>query len=85
MRYMVENICLSNENDLPFCFKMYIHSPDDLPYFNSITYDAFSDPTIYRFNVEEYDNNPDVQEEAIQQRSCKFPNEKDPGSPWHYR
>ncbi|XP_073848123.1 pickpocket 29 isoform X2 [Musca autumnalis] len=66
-------------------YEMYVHSPDDLPYFNSITYDAFSDPTIYRFNVEEYDNNPDVKEEALQQRSCKFPNEKDPGSPWHYR
>ncbi|XP_073848122.1 pickpocket 29 isoform X1 [Musca autumnalis] len=65
-------------------YEMYVHSPDDLPYFNSITYDAFSDPTIYRFNVEEYDNNPDVKEEALQQRSCKFPNEKDPGSPWHY-
>ncbi|KAM7353604.1 pickpocket 29 isoform 1-T1 [Cochliomyia hominivorax] len=65
-------------------YEVYVHSPEDLPYFNSITYDAFSDPTVYRFNVEEYDNNPDVKHESIQQRSCKFPDEKDPGSPWHY-
>ncbi|KNC28028.1 hypothetical protein FF38_06823 [Lucilia cuprina] len=64
--------------------EMYVHSPEDLPYFNSITYDSFSDPTVYRFNVEEYDNNPDVKHESIKQRSCKFPDERDPGSPWHY-
>ena len=64
---------------------MYVHSPEDLPYFNSITYDGFSDPTVFRFNVEEYDNNVDVKDESIEQRSCKFPHEKDPGSPWHYR
>ncbi|KAI8125107.1 Pickpocket protein 19 [Lucilia cuprina] len=65
-------------------YEMYVHSPEDLPYFNSITYDSFSDPTVYRFNVEEYDNNPDVKHESIKQRSCKFPDERDPGSPWHY-
>ncbi|XP_075166693.1 pickpocket 29 [Haematobia irritans] len=65
-------------------YDMYIHSPDDLPYFNSITYDTYTDPTTYRMQVEEYYNNPDVKEESIQQRSCKFPHEKDSGSPWHY-
>uniref|UniRef100_A0A1A9WF38 EGF-like domain-containing protein n=1 Tax=Glossina brevipalpis TaxID=37001 RepID=A0A1A9WF38_9MUSC len=65
-------------------YEMYITSPENLPYFDAVAHDVFSDPTIYRFNIEEYRNDVDVRYESIQSRSCKFPDERDEGSPWHY-
>ncbi|KAL9918320.1 uncharacterized protein ACN427_000702 [Glossina fuscipes fuscipes] len=64
--------------------QMYVNSPENLPHFDSVTYDVLSDPTVYLFNVEEYHNDIAVRHEPITSRLCKFPDEKDEGSPWHY-
>uniref|UniRef100_A0A1A9ZV42 GPS domain-containing protein n=1 Tax=Glossina pallidipes TaxID=7398 RepID=A0A1A9ZV42_GLOPL len=66
-------------------YEMYVNSPENLPHFDSVTYDVLSDPTVYLFNVEEYHNDIAVRHEPITSRLCKFPEEKDEGSPWHYR
>jgi len=54
---------------------MYVNSPEDLPFFNSLTYTISTDPTTYAFNVEEIHNHEGVIDEPISQRKCKFPSE----------
>lgn len=64
---------------------MYVHSPENLPYFNDFAYELFYESNIYHFDIVEYVNEEEVIEESVQQRFCKFPNEKEEGSLWHYR
>nr|NP_001097441.1 pickpocket 29, isoform F [Drosophila melanogaster]NP_001137748.1 pickpocket 29, isoform E [Drosophila melanogaster]ABV53901.1 pickpocket 29, isoform F [Drosophila melanogaster]ACL83201.1 pickpocket 29, isoform E [Drosophila melanogaster] len=56
-------------------YEMYVNSPEDLPFFNSLTYTISTDPTTYAFNVEEIHNHEGVIDEPISQRKCKFPSE----------
>nr|XP_016029377.2 uncharacterized protein LOC6736005 isoform X2 [Drosophila simulans] len=56
-------------------YEMYVNSPEDLPFFNSLTYTISNDSTTYAFNVEEIHNHEGVIDEPISQRKCKFPSE----------
>lgn len=64
---------------------MYFHSPENLPYFNDFAYELFYDTNVYHFDVVEYSNDDEVIEKSAQERFCRFPSEKEPGSEWHYR
>uniref|UniRef100_A0A1I8QDI5 Uncharacterized protein n=2 Tax=Stomoxys calcitrans TaxID=35570 RepID=A0A1I8QDI5_STOCA len=55
-----------------------------MPYFSSNFGDLKDSNELFYVNVIEYQNNADVKAEPVKQRSCKFPEERDPGSPWHY-
>ncbi|XP_041563268.1 acid-sensing ion channel 4-B isoform X6 [Drosophila elegans] len=54
---------------------LYVNSPEDLPYFNAVTYAITDDPMIHSFNVEEIHNHENVIYEPVSQRLCKFPTE----------
>ncbi|XP_017013407.1 sodium channel protein Nach isoform X1 [Drosophila takahashii] len=60
---------------LVYGYELFVSSPEDLPYFNAITYPISNEPTIHAFNVEEIHNHDDVIKEPISQRLCKFPSE----------
>ncbi|XP_030568982.1 uncharacterized protein LOC115768533, partial [Drosophila novamexicana] len=63
------------QSELIYKYQLYIHSPEDVPYFNAVGYLISTRPTVHNFNVEEIHNNDDVIHESITQRMCKFPME----------
>ncbi|KAH8237117.1 hypothetical protein KR038_004617 [Drosophila bunnanda] len=60
---------------LVYRYDLYINSPEDLPYFNAVTYTVTGEPTVYSFNAEEIYNDEYVIYEPVSQRMCKFPTE----------
>ncbi|XP_017045437.1 uncharacterized protein LOC108090991 [Drosophila ficusphila] len=69
------NLRVSLRSGMVFSYELYVHSPEDLPYFNAVTYSISADPVIHSFNVEEIHNHEDVIKEPVSQRLCKFPSE----------
>ncbi|KRF98011.1 uncharacterized protein Dwil_GK21926 [Drosophila willistoni] len=69
------NLKLILRSGLTYRYDLYIHSPEDVPYFNAVSYTIASDPSVHSFNVEEIYNNDDVIYENVNQRMCKFPTE----------
>ncbi|XP_070850904.1 sodium channel protein Nach-like isoform X2 [Drosophila suzukii] len=69
------NLRLVLRSGLVYGYELFIHSPEDLPYFNAISYGISGDTSIHSFNVEEIHNHENVIEEPISQRLCKFPSE----------
>ncbi|KAH8254720.1 hypothetical protein KR032_011883, partial [Drosophila birchii] len=60
---------------LIYRYDLYINSPEDLPYFNAVSYTITGEPTVHSFNVEEIHNAARVITEPVYQRMCKFPTE----------
>ncbi|XP_062134083.1 uncharacterized protein LOC133844200 [Drosophila sulfurigaster albostrigata] len=71
----VRNVTIVLHNDLLYKYQLYIHSPEDLPYFNAEVFSVTTRPTVYSFNIEELHNNVEVIDEKVNQRMCKFPQE----------
>ncbi|XP_034141911.1 uncharacterized protein LOC117592329 [Drosophila guanche] len=69
------NLRLVLRNGLIYRYDLYIHSPENQPYFNALAYTITSDPSVHSFNVEGIENNHDVIEEPVSQRMCKFDTE----------
>ncbi|XP_030081984.1 uncharacterized protein LOC115483804 [Drosophila hydei] len=63
------------QNGKLYKYQLYIHSPEDMPYFNTVGYAINLRRTVYNFNIEEIHNTEDVINEAVDQRMCKFPSE----------
>ncbi|KRG05557.1 uncharacterized protein Dmoj_GI25673 [Drosophila mojavensis] len=62
-------------NEKLYKYQLYIHSPEDMPYFNTVGYAINLRRTVYNFNIEEIHNTDDVIYEDVDQRMCKFPSE----------
>ncbi|XP_020818265.1 uncharacterized protein LOC110191690 [Drosophila serrata] len=60
---------------LVYRYDLYINSPEDLPYFNAVSYTVTGEPTVHSFNAEEIYNDAYVIYEPVSQRMCKFPTE----------
>ncbi|XP_039228513.1 acid-sensing ion channel 5 isoform X5 [Drosophila yakuba] len=56
-------------------YELYVNSPEDLPFFNALSYSISHEPQVHAFNVEEIDNHEGVIDEPVSQRKCKFPSE----------
>ncbi|XP_052838177.1 uncharacterized protein LOC128253644 isoform X4 [Drosophila gunungcola] len=69
------NLRLVLKSGLVYRYDLYVNSPEDLPYFNAVTYAITDDPMIHSFNVEEIHNDENVIYEPVSQRLCKFPTE----------
>ncbi|XP_016990351.1 uncharacterized protein LOC108052479 isoform X2 [Drosophila rhopaloa] len=69
------NLRLVLKSGLVYRYDLYVHSPEDLPYFNAVTYAINEEPMIHSFNVEEIHNHDGVIYEPVSQRLCKFPSE----------
>ncbi|KAH8401846.1 hypothetical protein KR009_008243, partial [Drosophila setifemur] len=69
------NLRLVLKSNLVYRYDLFINSPEDLPYFNAVSYTITADPSVHSFNVEEIYNSNDVINEPISQRMCKFPSE----------
>ncbi|XP_034650040.1 acid-sensing ion channel 5 [Drosophila subobscura] len=69
------NLRLVLRSGLIYRYDLYIHSPENQPYFNALAYTITSDPSVHSFNVEGIENNHDVIEEPVSQRMCKFDTE----------
>ncbi|XP_041563267.1 acid-sensing ion channel 4-B isoform X5 [Drosophila elegans] len=69
------NLRLVLKSGLVYRYDLYVNSPEDLPYFNAVTYAITDDPMIHSFNVEEIHNHENVIYEPVSQRLCKFPTE----------
>ncbi|BFG05493.1 acid-sensing ion channel 5 [Drosophila madeirensis] len=69
------NLRLVLRSGLIYRYDIYIHSPENQPYFNALAYTITSDPSVHSFNVEGIENNHDVIEEPVSQRMCKFDTE----------
>nr|XP_041632791.1 uncharacterized protein LOC108071986 [Drosophila kikkawai] len=69
------NLRLILRSGLVYRYDLYINSPEDLPYFNAVSYTITGEPTVHSFNAEEIYNNEDVIYEPVSQRMCKFPSE----------
>ncbi|VVC28455.1 Epithelial sodium channel,Epithelial sodium channel, conserved site [Cinara cedri] len=59
--------------------KLYIHSPEDIPYVNHPQEEKFllswGTSFFMRYQVKEIENDPLLKEVAITQRNCRFPDE----------
>ncbi|XP_026840674.1 acid-sensing ion channel 5 [Drosophila persimilis] len=69
------NLRLVLRSGLIYRYDLYIHSPENQPYFNALSYTITSDPSVHSFNVEGIDNHHDVIDEPVSQRMCKFDTE----------
>ncbi|XP_043947552.1 uncharacterized protein LOC108026489 [Drosophila biarmipes] len=69
------NLRLVLKSGLIYAYELFVNSPEDLPYFNAVSYAVSTDASIHAFNVEEIHNQDNVIEEPISQRLCKFPTE----------
>ncbi|XP_017070399.1 uncharacterized protein LOC108107392 [Drosophila eugracilis] len=80
-----KNLRLVLRSGQVYNYELYVQSPEDLPYFNAITYAVSLDPMVHSFNVEEIHNSEDVINEPVSQRMCKFPSESTiEGVPYSY-
>ncbi|XP_022223868.2 acid-sensing ion channel 5 [Drosophila obscura] len=69
------NLRLVLRSGLIYRYDLYIHSPENQPYFNALSYTITSDPSVHSFNVEGIENHHDVIQEPVSQRMCKFDTE----------
>ncbi|XP_032589837.1 pickpocket protein 19 [Drosophila grimshawi] len=63
------------QGQLIFKYQVYVHSPEDVPYFNAVRFLTTNKITAHTFNIEEMQYNADVIEVNVDQRMCKFPSE----------
>ncbi|KQS63096.1 uncharacterized protein LOC6548124 [Drosophila erecta] len=69
------NLRLIFRQALIYAYELYVNSPEDLPFFNALSYGISNEPQIHAFNVEEIHNQEGVIDEPVSQRKCKFPSE----------
>ncbi|XP_055920688.1 uncharacterized protein LOC129952225 isoform X2 [Eupeodes corollae] len=65
-------------------YTVQVHSPEEIPFFNSISKEMYTSEILHSYSVEIVTTNLDASKKSIGQRGCRFPHEKLNGSPFHY-